>query len=213
MALDLNKPIGAAPAASTALPTKRGMNLLVRESKTRGVWKYLLALAVVALLGAAFAKFAIFDVFEQVNHKNAELAAAQQELEAVQKQLENYDSVLEEYRSYTGISTEGAIDALSVMDMVGTVVQPRATVTAASTSDGTLVVNVKGITLDELGKLADTLRAQPMVESVAVTMANEQSSSSKAPTEGEAQGETEAGNTVAASLQITLVGAESEGGQ
>ncbi len=208
MALDLNKPIGAAPAASMALPTKKTMNLLVHESKTRGAWKYVLAVAALVLLVALFAKFAVFDVFEQVNLKQVELNGVQQELAGVEKQLDNYDAVLEEYRSYTGITSEGAIDALAVMDMVGRVVQPKATVTAASTSNGTLVVNVKGITLDALGKLADTLRAEPMVESVAVTTATEAASSDKTGEEAES----EADKTVAASLQITLVNAE-EGGQ
>ena len=196
MALDLNKPIGAAPAASTALPSKTGMNLLVRERKTRGAWKYVLAAAALALLVAAFAKFAVVDVFKQIDLKNTELHAAQQELSAVNKQLENYDAVLEEYRSYTGIASEGTVDALSVMNMVGNVIQPRATVTAASTADGMLVVNVKGISLDELGKLADTLRAESMIKDVVVTTATEASSK----TEGE---EAEA-TTVSATLQITL---------
>lgn len=205
MAIDLNKPIGAPAAASTALPSKTTMNLLVHERKTRGAWKYVLAGLVLIGLVALFAKFAVFDVFSQVGLKESELFAAQQELAAVEKQLENYDAVFEEYRSYTGIASEGTIDALEVMNMVGSVVQPRATVTAASTSDGNLQVNVKGITLDELGKLADTLRAEDMVESVAVTTANE--------TTGKAASEEDAGGTVSATLQITLVSARSEGGQ
>ena len=207
MAFDLSKPIGAAPAASMTLPTKKTMNLLVRESKTRGAWKYALAAAVLALLVALFAKFAVFDVFEQVNLKNAELYGAQQELAGVEKQLSNYDAVLEEYRSYTGIASDDAIDALAVMDMVARVVQPKATVTAASTSNGILVVNVKGITLDELGKLSDTLRGEPMVEAVAVTTATEANSSNKTD-EG---AESEADKTVAASLQITLASVKEVG--
>ena len=210
MAIDLNKPIGAAPAASMALPSKTGMNLLVRESKTRGAWKYVLAGLILAALVGLFAKFAVFDVLAQVDLKNAELHAVQQELSAVEMQLANYDEVLDEYRSYTGIANDGALDALAVMDMVGSVIQPSATVTAASTSEGMLVVNVKDISLDDLGKLADTLRSQSMIENVVVTTATDESSSSRAVSE---ESEGEAANTVAASIQIKLVGTEEEGGQ
>lgn len=205
MAIDLNKPIGAPAAASTALPRKTTMNLLVHERKARGAWKYVLAGLILACLVALFAKFAVLDVFSQVDLKQTELFAAQQELAAVEKQLENYDEVLEEYRSYTGITSDGGIDALEVMNMVGRVVQSRATVSAASTSEGKLQVNVKGITLDELGKLADTLQAEGMIESVAVTTANEAT--------GKAAADEDASGTVAATLQIILVSADDEGGQ
>lgn len=212
MAIDLNKPIGAsaAAAASTALPTKTTMNLLVHERKTSGAWKYVLAGLVLAALVAAFAKFAVFDVFSQVDLKKAELHASQQELSAVQQQLEGYDQVLDEYRSYTGIVSEGGIDALQVMDMVANVVQPRATVTAASTSDGMLVVNVKDISLDNLGKLADILRSEETIESVTVTTASE--TASKAASEN-SQEEAGLEKTVAATLQIVLATSANEGGQ
>lgn len=171
MAIDLNKPIGAPAAASAALPSKTTMNLLVRERKNRGVWKYVLGVLALALIVALFAKFAVIDVYDQVAHKQAELSAAQLEHEAVLKQLESYDAVQEEYHSYTGISQTGAADALQVMDMVARVVQPAATVTSASTSDGMLIVNVKGISLDALGKLANTLRSESLVDSVTVANA------------------------------------------
>ncbi|MBQ9021418.1 MAG: hypothetical protein IJ113_05340 [Eggerthellaceae bacterium] len=205
MALDLNKPIGvSASSASMALPTKKTMNLLVRERKTRGAWKYVLAALGLALLVGLFAKFAVFDVLAQVDLKRSELYAAQQELSAVQSQLENYDAILEEYRSYTGIASDGSTDALVVMNMVATLVQPRATVTAASTSDGSLLVNVKDITLDDLGKLADALRNDAMVADVAVTTASDISSKSE---EG-----SESTNKVSATLQITLSSGAEEGG-
>lgn len=196
MALDLNKPIGPSAAASTALPTKRTMNLLVRERKNLAIGKYVLVgLGILALL-AVFAKFAVFDVFNQVGLKQLELDAAQQEFSAIQRQLDNYDAVLTEYHSYTGIAAEGSTDALEVMEMIARVVQPHATVTAASASNGMVLVNVKDVTLDGLGKLTDLLRAEPLVENVTVSSATDTNAQS-----------------VSASLTITLAQAASEGGK
>ena len=199
MAIDLNKPLGAPPAGSTALPTKKTINLLVHENKTRNLWKYALAALVLLGLLALFAKFAVFDVLQQVDIKKTELHAAQQERDAVTAQLENYDAVLEEYRSYTGIATQGSIDALRVFDLVANVIQPKATVTGASTSDDVLVVNVTDITLDDLGKLADELSGNSLVKSVSVTTAVEKSS------------EGEDAKNVSATLQIALVNLEEAG--
>ncbi|MBQ9068216.1 MAG: hypothetical protein IJ131_04015 [Eggerthellaceae bacterium] len=175
MAIDLHKPIGAAPAASAALPTKRTMNLLVRERKSSGAWKYALAALALALLVAAFVKFAIIDVFGQVDVKKSELVGVQAERDALDKRLADYEALQDEYLSYTGVSITGA-SAPEVTDMVARVVQPKATVTAINVSDGMISVNVKDLTLDELGKLADDLRAEELVQSVTVTNANDDES-------------------------------------
>ena len=204
MAIDLNKPIGAPSGASTSsLPSKTYINLLVHEKKASGLWKYLLAALLLALLVGLFAKFAVFDVFAQVGLKQTELHAAQMELEAAQQQLGDYEATLEEYRSYTGITQGDVIDALDVFDMVAASIQPKATVTAASTSGGALVVNVKDISLDDLGKLADALRAEPLVESVVVDSASDST----------AGAEEQENTNVSATLRMTLVSAGGEGEQ
>ncbi len=197
MAIDWNKPLGssASSAASAALPSKKTMNLLVKESKRKGAGKYVAGALALALLVGLFAKFAVLDVFSQVDLKRNELNAVQQELSAVQKQADNYDAVLEEYHSYTGVDFRGATDSLAVMDMVAKVVQPQATITAVSVSNGLMQVNVKDVSLDSLGKLADQLRAQEMVETVTVANASDAES-----------------NNVTATLQVALSSSDNEGG-
>ena len=202
MAIDLNRPIGQSKGPAAALPSKKSINLLVRESKSHNAWKYALVAFVLAALVALFAKFAVFDVYKQLDLKRAELHAAKQELAAVEKQAEGYDAVLEEYRSFVGTGQDSFVDALEVMDLVASVVEPNATVSAVSASGGMVQVNVKDIALGSLGQLADDLREDPLVEEVSVSAANEEAAGGEGV---EADGESAREKSVSATLQITLV--------
>ncbi len=190
MAIDWNKEIKIGGDASAVPPTKTTMNLLPQQGESVNVGRIvllgLLALALLAVVG----KFGIVDRFAAVSARQGDLATAQAAYDEVKGKLVDYDEVQAEYRSFVGnASDDETIDALLAMELVAQAVEPSATVTAVGARDTLVTVNVKDISLDNLGRLADTIKAQPMVSDVAVT---------KAANSDEAN--------VTAMLQITLNG-------
>ena len=174
MAIDWNKEIKIGGSGELVLPTKTTMNLLPQQSSTSNIGKIILWVILGVLLAALVGKFGIYDLFVAADNKEAELQTAQQNFESLAAQLSDYDEVQAEYRSYVGIESgdEESIDALRAMELVASAIEPSATVTAAGASGTTLTVTIKDIPLDSVGRLADTLRAQPLVSDVAVSTAN-----------------------------------------
>ena len=190
MAIDWNKEIKIGGDSSVVLPTKTTMNLLPQQSSSVNVGKIVLLALLALVLLALIGKFGIADRYAAVSARQSELATAQTTYDAVKGKLADYDEVQAEYRSFVGnASDDETLDALPAMQLVASAVEPSATVTAVGVRDTLVTVNVKDISLDNLGRLADTIKAQPMVSDVAVTKAANSDESN-----------------VTAMLQITLEG-------
>ena len=194
MAIDWNREItlGGSGQSKGAIPTKTTMNLAPRDTLKFDIRKVVLAALALALAIGLFTKFAVIDVYSQVQSRQTELDQQQQILNGMQSRINDYDAVLDEYRSYAASSLGGmeGHDALEVMGLVSRIIEPAAAVTAASTNGKALTVNVKDIPLDRLGQLSDELKADPLVSDVSVSTAN-----------------TTSDGNVTASIVVTLEGA------
>ena len=195
MAIDWNKEITLGGSGQMVLPTKTTMNLLPQQTSSVNVGKIVLWVVLGLLLAALVGKFGIADRLAAVGDTQAKVDSAQHELDDKLAKLADFEDVQAEYRSYTGNGSEDSgIDALRAMELVATAIEPSATVTAAGSSGNMLTVGVKDISLDAVGRLADTLRAQPIVENVVVIKADSSDESN-----------------VTAMLQITLDPTAEEG--
>lgn len=185
MALDWNKDISFAglkksqPKAKMGYPEKTYMNLVVRDAKESEPRKLLLMGVLLFLVVVFVAKFGVFDFYDRVNQKHGELVKQQQVLSGYQQQLLDYDKVLEEFETYGSAQLSadaGIVSAVEALELVDTVVAPNAEVTSLNLSANTLTLRLSNITLDNVGKLASSLRANPMVQNVSMsTAATEQS--------------------------------------
>lgn len=188
MALDWNKEISFSglrkgkPKAKADYPSKTYMNLVVEDRKALEARRAVPIGILLALLVAAFAKFGVYDFYDRVNQKQAELSQQQQVLSGLEAQLVDYDEVLAEYEAYESSrlsvdeDTVSATDALALVDRY---IAPSARVASVDLEGNTLSLNLADITLDRVGSLVSTLDAQPMVAGVSVsTAATERTSAS-----------------------------------
>ena len=207
MALDWNKPIGGkkksggkgkgkGKGSAGALPSKKTMNLLSTDQRSGDQRRRIITIAAIVLVALLFGKFAVFDLFAQVNAKQQELGDAQTEMIAAQAQLGDYSSVISEYQTYMGTDHVGSMvpDALIVVRMIDQVVGKDANINGISMSETEVTVNIDKITLKKVGDLAKKLRKQEIVDSVSVSMADN----------------SQQGKNVSATLTITLIGGETE---
>ena len=171
--IDFSKPITL--GASGAAPTKTSMNLLPPDTTKVNMGRFILWALIIIALVALFAKFFVLDRYALIATKQSELATQQATLTAVQAQLANYGEIQTAYRSYGGNIDKGkvVVDAREAADLVAKIVEPRATVTGFGTDGERLTINVKDVTLDTVGAIANSLKAQPLVaDAQAVTAAN-----------------------------------------
>ena len=180
MALDWSKEISFSglgkgkSKAKAVYPSKTYMNLVVEDRKTIELRQAVPVGILLLLLVVAFAKFGVFDFYDRVNQKQAELTQYQQTLAGLEAQLTDYDEVLAEYEAYESSrlsvdeTTVSAVDALELVDRF---IAPAARVASIDLQGNTLSLNLADITLDQVGVLVSTLDAQPMVAGVSVSTA------------------------------------------
>lgn len=180
MALDWGKEItisGLRKGSSkgkAVYPTKRYMNLLVKDQKTIELRRAIPVALLLIVLVAAFAKFGVYDFYDRVNQKQAELNEQQEVLTALEVQLTDFNNVLAEYEAYESSSLSGAGDSVGVVDALALVdkfIAPVATVASVEVQDGIMSLTLTDVTLDGVGKLVSALDAQPIVENVSVSTA------------------------------------------
>ena len=106
MALDWSKEVSfsglrkSGPKPKTSYPTKTYMNLAVVDKKTVELRKAIPLAVLLIVIVVAFVKFGVYDFYDNVFKKQAELAQQEQTLSLLEAQLVNYDEVLEEYEAY-----------------------------------------------------------------------------------------------------------------
>ena len=180
MALDWSKDISFSgllkkkPKPKAVYPTKTHINLIVSDKKQVELRKSLPVVILVAVVTVAIIKFGIFDFYDRVNQKEAELRNAEQVLTNLEAQLVNFDAVKAEYDTYettrlvADAETVSAIDALNLVDRY---ITPVAQVNSIDLNGNDLSLNLSDITLENVGNLVSTLYKQPIVENVNVSTA------------------------------------------
>ena len=180
MALEWSKNISLAglkkkaPKAKAVYPSKTYINLAVEDKKKLEVRSTLPKAILVVLIAVAAIKFGIFDFYDRVAQKEAELAQQVHVLNGLEAQLVNYDAVKAEYETYeaTKLVSDGmivpAVDALKLVDRY---ITPVARVDSIKLQGNTVTLSLSNITLSGVGKLVSTLYEQPIVANVTVSTA------------------------------------------
>lgn len=180
MALDWGKEITfsglrkGAKKGKAEYPSKKYMNLLVKDQKTIELRRAVPFALLLIVLVAAFVKFGVYDFYDRVNQKQAQFNQQQQTLTLLEAQLSDYDEVLAEYEAYesshlsTGDDVVSVVDALALVDKY---IAPAATVASIDVQGNTMSLTLTNITLDGVGALVSVLDAQPIVADVSVSTA------------------------------------------
>lgn len=153
-------------------PTKRTLNLMIREKKSFRASVWIPCILVVLILAAVFAKFAVYDRYVRLNAAEDELEAKKAELAAAVDSYADYDDVQAQYNRYTYTGFDRTIaDRLDVMDILERLVFPVSDVTRLSMSGKTVNMTLVGMTLSEVSELVTQLEAEPLVDGVTVSTA------------------------------------------
>lgn len=162
-------------------PSKRDMNLAMREKpQTNRSLAVLAVLLVIAFIGA-FYLFAVRRVLNEVDSAATAADNAEAQLAAIQEQTAHYDDVLDEYQSYTVVSNAmtGTVNPLDCLNLIETQLVDKAQVESYSVADHLVSVQLSGVTLRDVSEIYASLTASPLVSSVQVYTASTQKDSTE----------------------------------
>lgn len=155
-------------------PSKRTLNLAIRERRYPDPKKWIPGVLVVILLAALFAKFAVVDRYAKLDEAEKELSDKKATLEDTRAQYADYDEVRERYNMYSYEGFDRTIaNRLDVMDLLKRDVFPVCEVQSLSVSGKTISLSVTDLNLSQISQLIATLEGEPMVSSVTVFTASD----------------------------------------
>lgn len=155
-------------------PTKRTLNLAVRERRYPNPKKWIPGVLVVIILAAIFGKFAVVDRYAKLNEAEMELSEKKAAVEATRAQYADYDEVRERYNMYSYEGFDRTIASrLDVMDLLKRDVFPVCEVHSLSVSGRIISLSVTDLNLRQISQLIATLEAEPMVSRVTVYTASD----------------------------------------
>lgn len=155
-------------------PSKRTLNLAIRERRYPDPKKWIPGVLVVILLAALFAKFAVVDRYAKLDEAEKELSDKKATLEDTRAQYADYDEVRERYNMYSYEGFDRTIaNRLDVMDLLKRDVFPVCEVQSLSVSGKTISLSVTDLNLSQISQLIATLEGEPMVSRVTVFTASD----------------------------------------
>ena len=180
MALDWSKEISFSglrkrkPKPKADYPSKTYINLAIKDKKKIDVRSTLPKAVLIILLTVFVCKFGVFDLYSQVNQKEAELSQQTQRLSQLNAQLTNYDAVKAEYETYETtklVADESTVSVTDAMALVDRYVSSAAQIDSVNIEGNTVTLSLSDISLNGVGKLVSTLNEQPIVANVSVSTA------------------------------------------
>lgn len=162
-------------------PSKRDMNLAMRENpQTNRPIAVLAVLLVIAFIGV-FYLFAVRRVLNEVDSAATAADNAEAQLAAIQEQTAHYDDILDEYQSYTVVSNAmtGTVNPLECLNLIETQLVDKAQVESYSVADHLVSVQLSGVTLRDVSEIYASLTASPLVSNVQVYTASTQKDSTE----------------------------------
>lgn len=156
-------------------PTKTDINLFYKVDKTTGPVTAMLYIMFALTLLLALGKFGVYDMMQEVNALEAELADKEMELQAMMIATKDYNSVKSEYNRYTqGYLTkeEKPIDRLVILDMLEETVFAKSNVESTSIMDDSIFISYVGLDLEETAALVKELESYSWVKDVSVQTAS-----------------------------------------
>ena len=153
-----------------SVPSKRTLNLVVKEKKPLRLTRVIPAVLIVCVLAAVFAKFAVLDRYAELNRAESQLAQERRYLEELQASYADYDQVRAEYNHYSYEDFDRSIpDRQAVLDLLEKYVFPVSGMRQLAISGRSMSMTLTGMSLEEVSTLMAKLEAEPLVERVTVS--------------------------------------------
>jgi hypothetical protein len=168
-----------AKAKITRYPTKRTLNLVIREdSMNRPIFALPIFILLVAAL-LAFAKFAVIDRLAAVFAARTSLSAQENELKMKTAANAEYNTVLNEYNRYffSGYSAaeNAQVDRVEIITLLEQKLIYSAKISSITVLGNKVTVNLSGVTLEELSLIIRNIRDEKNISDVSVFNAGTQS--------------------------------------
>lgn len=163
---------------SNAYPTKKTLNLMIREKGNSDLRILIPAVIVACVFLVLFCKFAVIDRLAEANRAEQAAEAAEAQLAAVVRELEDYDAVEAEYTRYFSDALRAADMPQECMDVLGVMersVMRWAEVESFAFSGNTLLLELNVSRLGITSQILNTLYQVPMVEYVSISTATDTS--------------------------------------
>lgn len=172
--------LGAGAKRMIRCPQKVGINMNMREKHRGAAATAVIGVAVIVLLAGCVAKFGVIDRYRALSDAQSAYDNVHRQYESAVTELLNYDRVLAEYRTYsrdwmTGAKEgEGSCVAVSrqeVLDLVEARMKTRGTVNRISVRGNTAVIDMGGMSLDEISDMFEVIEQEPIVAAVRLDIA------------------------------------------
>lgn len=171
----LSKPLGSGAGKKPAkikYPTKRTLNLYIREKDNNSLTRVIPAALFVVALVLVISKFAVSDRLAAVDRARAELEDYRSQLTEIKSQLGDYQSITEDYHRYTKNyltdSEKYAVDRIALLDMLEEESAGLAYISSISIGGDTINLAVRAQTLSDIAAFKLRLQGSEYVSSVTV---------------------------------------------
>ena len=172
--MDLNKPIGRS-AASQKLPSKRIINLAIRENKKTSFANVVPLVILGFLVIVLLLKIGVMDPYIKATELEGQAAREEQSLLDLQTQMSDYEEVLDEYEGYKldSIAYGGAkVATMQCLAIIEKYLLPASEVQDFSVSGEFITVSMGGVTLNQISDIYSALREDELVSGVDLYTAN-----------------------------------------
>ena len=155
-----------------AMPSKKTLNLAMKEKNPLDPRKSVPLIILVILLACVFCKFAVVDRLLKVSELNNRAAILEAEVNTYSEACKDYDDVLAEYSKYSvswmDEELTSSADRTDMLDLAVQYLMPESDVRSINIAGNTMSVQLGGITLDEASAIVQQLNNLPQVGSVVV---------------------------------------------
>ncbi len=160
---------------TSQLPTKRTINLCIREKQSMSAEMFLIILAVILAIFIIFELVGVFIPYTKVERLEAELASAQSVLDEKENRLKDYNEVQEYYNQYNYEGFDRSIaDRLDVLGILERTIlnndefKTSAKIRSININGKTVSLVLDGLNMEQISKLHKNLLFEPLVEKVDV---------------------------------------------
>ena len=154
-----------------AVPSKRTMNFVHHQSSV-SLKRLLPVIAVVVVAAALLAKFGLYDQIQKKTAAYAELSERQTQLSLLNAGLVNYADVEAEYTrfssSYQTEKEKAIVDRMQALELIETVIMPKAVVENIAINDNVISLSIHGLTLNQASEMVKELEASEIVGSATI---------------------------------------------
>ena len=158
------------------LPEKRTINLAGIGEKPINIAVAIPAIILIIAAAVLLSKFAVIDRLAAMNRAQAEANAVQKELSSCYARMQDYGELSEKYAHYTysDMTAEelNRADRVAVVNMIETVIQPRADLKTWTLSKNQVSLSITGKDLEEISQLVSLIEEQEWVSYCTVANAN-----------------------------------------